>query len=437
MLKTASLTSVRFPSKRIAFIALLALGTSLSSISSASAQLGAGGQPPAPGQSQQGQNPQDQNDNEVQQILAKYGQFSRHEKYGDVWKPTQVAQGWRPYEPCHWVYNQEMKSWYFDDKTEWGNIVHHYGRWTLDQQEGWLWVPGSEFGPGWVSWEMRGNEVGWAPLPPEQDAAMIESAAFKSNPNLWTFVALESLGKGCGAGAAPPPPPQQRAMAPFMPAPMPVAAPMPAVGGGYVSGGGGGIYLPPRIVIVHGCHSNPRWCNWHPHWNPRPHPHPWPHPRPGDHAGCKAAWCLPGHQNGPKPGGNNNPHPDQKCGIFGQFCKPGQQAGNNGPHKPGIGHRPSCHAMNAACRPDLFGKGRHFPTRIVHLTPHFPNRFVNHGPRFNQRFVMHQPRFTPRPMHIQHRSFTPSRSFAPHMGGGMRMGGGGGMRFAGGGARRR
>ena len=31
---------------------------------------------------------------------------------------------------------------------------------------GWLWVPGTDWGPAWVSWQHGDGYVGWAPLPP-------------------------------------------------------------------------------------------------------------------------------------------------------------------------------------------------------------------------------------------------------------------------------
>lgn len=422
ILKTAS-------HKRKALAVALALGSSLVATGASHANPGAAGfQPPAPGMQQpgmqQGAPQQDDGQNDVQQVLARYGQFMKHEKYGDVWKPTQVREGWRPYEPCNWTYNREMQAWFYDDKTEWGAIVHHYGRWTLDQQQGWLWVPGSEFGPGWVSWEMRGSEVGWAPLPPEQDGASVESASFKNDPNLWTFVAFASLGKGCGGMA--PPPPQPRAMM----APQPMPQPGGYVSGGYVTGGvvtgitGG-------IIIVSACHSHPRWCHYWPgrhwHWPKPPHGHahnphhPGGKPPLGPNGGkpCAAAWCNPnnnannhpGQPGKPAPGGQpGKPGPDQKCGIAGQFCKgpivnrfpgPNQQVWNN--------HRP--HLNQIAPR------------------PHVPNRNVfNNSPRFNNRLAMTQPRFNHRPMHFQQRSMAPRmnatprsmapRSMGPRMAGG-------------------
>lgn len=31
---------------------------------------------------------------------------------------------------------------------------------------GWVWVPGVEWAPAWVSWRVGGGYIGWAPLPP-------------------------------------------------------------------------------------------------------------------------------------------------------------------------------------------------------------------------------------------------------------------------------
>ena len=73
--------------------------------------------------------------------------------------PTVTPQGWHPYPPCHWVKTKQY-GWYYDDKTPWGQIVHHYGRWFFDQQIGWAWDPGSEFSPGWVVW--RTSPEWWA-----------------------------------------------------------------------------------------------------------------------------------------------------------------------------------------------------------------------------------------------------------------------------------
>ena len=57
------------------------------------------------------------------------------QKYGEVWVPTVTPQGWHPYPPCNWV-NSKQYGWYYDDKTPWGQIVHHYGRWVSDAADG-------------------------------------------------------------------------------------------------------------------------------------------------------------------------------------------------------------------------------------------------------------------------------------------------------------
>jgi hypothetical protein len=36
--------------------------------------------------------------------LVQYGQFYQHPRYGHVWVPANVPQGWRPYQDCKWVY---------------------------------------------------------------------------------------------------------------------------------------------------------------------------------------------------------------------------------------------------------------------------------------------------------------------------------------------
>jgi hypothetical protein len=48
-----------------------------------------------------------------------------------------------------------------------GWATYHYGRWTRLRDVGWIWVPGEEWAPAWVSWRTSNNYVGWAPLPPE------------------------------------------------------------------------------------------------------------------------------------------------------------------------------------------------------------------------------------------------------------------------------
>jgi hypothetical protein len=132
---------------------------------------------------------------EHKQTLAQYGTFVEHAKYGEVWVPTVTPQGWHPYPACNWIYTKY--GWYFDDKTAWGQIVHHYGRWSHDEKLGWVWVAGEEFSPGWVVWKTNDQWVGWAPMLPEQDLTTVSAEEF-NNDKLWTFMEAAKFGKACG-----------------------------------------------------------------------------------------------------------------------------------------------------------------------------------------------------------------------------------------------
>jgi hypothetical protein len=137
---------------------------------------------------------------EVRNTLSQYGRFVQHQKYGEVWVPTVTPQGWHPYPPCNWV-NSKQYGWYYDDKTPWGQIVHHYGRWVYDAQMGWIWTPGSEFSPGWVVWRTSPEWVGWAPMLPDQDVQKISAADF-NNAGYWIFVETRKFAQGCNGAIA-------------------------------------------------------------------------------------------------------------------------------------------------------------------------------------------------------------------------------------------
>ena len=109
--------------------------------------------------------------------------------------PSVTPQGWHPYPPCMWVHSKQF-GWYFDDKTPWGQIIHHFGRWAHDAQMGWVWVPGSEFSPGWVVWRTSKDYIGWAPMLPEQDIQTASAATF-DNSDEWLFMDVAKFGKPC------------------------------------------------------------------------------------------------------------------------------------------------------------------------------------------------------------------------------------------------
>ncbi|MGE5235438.1 MAG: DUF6600 domain-containing protein [Acidobacteriota bacterium] len=96
--------------------------------------------------------------------LSPYGEWVRHPQYGWVWFPRNVSPGWRPYSLGRWVDSDYGWTWVSYEPFGWA--TYHYGRWAWDRQVGWLWVPGTDWGPAWVSWQQGDGYVGWAPLPP-------------------------------------------------------------------------------------------------------------------------------------------------------------------------------------------------------------------------------------------------------------------------------
>jgi hypothetical protein len=97
--------------------------------------------------------------------LDPYGSWREVGDYGYVWQPYDVSADWQPYSDGRWVYTDV--GWTWDSYEPFGWAVYHYGRWANVYDVGWIWVPGTEWGPGWVSWRHSPNYVGWAPLPPE------------------------------------------------------------------------------------------------------------------------------------------------------------------------------------------------------------------------------------------------------------------------------
>ncbi len=98
------------------------------------------------------------------QKLSPYGEWIEVSPYGWVWSPTGVEPGWRPYTDGSWTYTDY--GWTFVSDDDWGWAVYHYGRWVNDAEYGWIWIPGTVWGPAWVAWRYGDDFIGWAPLPP-------------------------------------------------------------------------------------------------------------------------------------------------------------------------------------------------------------------------------------------------------------------------------
>ncbi len=114
--------------------------------------------------------------------LAPYGDWVRTGAYGMAWRPR-VAPGWRPYFYGRWEWTNEGWLWVTDEPFGWA--TYHYGRWGWDGGLGWVWVPGYQWAPAWVSWRYGGDVVGWAPLAPGL-SLFVTSYAFMDS--WWTFI---------------------------------------------------------------------------------------------------------------------------------------------------------------------------------------------------------------------------------------------------------
>src|SRR5215204_2168535 len=98
--------------------------------------------------------------------LEPYGAWRESSDYGYVWQPREAQRrDWRPYTDGRWAYTDAGWTWISEEPFGWA--TYHYGRWTRLSGVGWVWVPGEEWAPAWVSWRASNQHVGWAPLPPE------------------------------------------------------------------------------------------------------------------------------------------------------------------------------------------------------------------------------------------------------------------------------
>ena len=96
--------------------------------------------------------------------LSPYGDWVLTRDYGWAWFPRNVSPSWRPYREGRWVDSEYGWTWVSYEPYGWA--TYHYGRWAPDPRFGWLWIPGTTWGPAWVSWQHGNGYLGWAPLPP-------------------------------------------------------------------------------------------------------------------------------------------------------------------------------------------------------------------------------------------------------------------------------
>lgn len=102
--------------------------------------------------------------------LSPYGSWVNVSGYGWCWQPSVavVNTTWRPYcDDGHWLWTDN--GWYWQSNYSWGWAAFHYGRWHRHHVHGWVWYPGTVWGPAWVTWRYSDSYCGWAPLPPEAE----------------------------------------------------------------------------------------------------------------------------------------------------------------------------------------------------------------------------------------------------------------------------
>lgn len=131
-------------------------------------------------------NPEDVSYQTFYDQLSPYGQWIQDPDYGYVWMPD-VSQDFKPYATNgHWVYTDE--GWAWDSGYPWGWAAFHYGRWFFRDGYGWMWIPGNEWAPAWVSWRNSDDYYGWAPMEPGISVNVAYSSGYNPPPHYWCFV---------------------------------------------------------------------------------------------------------------------------------------------------------------------------------------------------------------------------------------------------------
>jgi hypothetical protein len=131
--------------------------------------------------------------------LEPHGTWRNSSRWGEVWVPSNRPRDWQPYTGGHWVFTDDWGWYWIEDQSEalWGVVTYHYGRWVLEDDV-WVWVPGEEWGPGWVNWRgsnrsaasgrsrsrtAEASYVGWSAMPPDE---VIEE--YWEEPRVWVLV---------------------------------------------------------------------------------------------------------------------------------------------------------------------------------------------------------------------------------------------------------
>lgn len=104
--------------------------------------------------------------NNFYEPLGAYGSWFRTGEFGYVYQPSCARDSsWRPYTRGRWAFTNQGWTWVSNEPFGWA--CYHYGRWAMLRNVGWVWIPGNEWAPAWVTWRESPGHIGWAPLPPE------------------------------------------------------------------------------------------------------------------------------------------------------------------------------------------------------------------------------------------------------------------------------
>ena len=118
--------------------------------------------------------------------LSPYGQWINNPQYGYVWMPN-VGPDFKPYSTNgNWVYTDG--GWTWASNYPWGWATFHYGRWFFEEGYGWMWIPGNEWAPAWVSWRQSPQYYGWAPLGPSVSISVSSGGGYNPPAHYWCFV---------------------------------------------------------------------------------------------------------------------------------------------------------------------------------------------------------------------------------------------------------
>ena len=140
--------------------------------------------------------------------LSSHGQWLNLEGLGYGFRPRIASRpSWRPYQDGRWVWTNH--GWAWDSAEPFGWACYHYGRWVQLSRHGWVWMPGREWAPAWVSWRSSGSHVGWAPLPPSRRRGSWIGddcdAHYGLAPSHYVFIETRNFNRNTYAGSILPP----------------------------------------------------------------------------------------------------------------------------------------------------------------------------------------------------------------------------------------